>query len=71
MTESRWEISSDGHYPYCKKCGVEPPSGMLSPYCPNCGAMMENAKYEIKETTYINSKISYKEMIGYFDVKKR
>ena len=64
---SRWEISSNGYYPYCKRCGVEPPVRILTPYCPNCGAKMENAKYAIKETKYINCKNSHKEMIAYIE----
>ncbi len=67
---SRWEISSDGYYPYCVNCHTEPPGKVLSPYCPNCGAMMENAKYAIKETTYINCKDSHKEMIDYIEPER-
>ncbi len=67
MIESKWEISSDGYYPYCMNCHTEPPGRVLSPYCPNCGAKMKNAKYAIKETTYINHKDSHKEMINYIE----
>lgn len=39
---SKWEISCDGYYPYCKECQYEPPreTGMTD-YCPNCGAKMD------------------------------
>ena len=45
---SEWEISCDGYYPYCKRCGYEPPyaSGrdMRTQYCPECGAKMKGGK---------------------------
>lgn len=39
--KSRWEICSDGYYPYCPKCMKEPPSGIMTNYCPNCGERMD------------------------------
>lgn len=38
--KSKWEICSDGYYPYCPKCMKEPPSGIMTKYCPNCGELM-------------------------------
>ena len=38
---ARWEISLDGYYPYCSKCNEEPKNGVMSNYCPNCGAKMD------------------------------
>ena len=70
MTESRWEISSDGYYPYCVNCHTEPPGRVLSPYCPNCGAKMKNNKYAIKKTTYMNCDHSHKEMIDYIESER-
>ncbi len=67
MIESKWEISSDGYYPYCVNCHTEPPGRVLSPYCPNCGAKMKNERYAIKETIYTNCKDSHKEMIDYIE----
>lgn len=39
---ARWEISSDGYYPYCSACKEQSPSGELTDYCLICGAKMEN-----------------------------
>ena len=38
---AKWLINSDGYYPYCSRCMNEPPSGILTKYCPECGAKME------------------------------
>lgn len=38
---ARWEINPDGYYPYCSKCNEEPKNGVMSNYCPNCGAKMD------------------------------
>ena len=38
--KSKWEIDCDGYYPYCPKCGEEPPGRCMTDYCPNCGADM-------------------------------
>lgn len=37
---AKWEINSDGYYPYCSDCGFEPKK--ISLYCPNCGKKMIN-----------------------------
>lgn len=36
----RWLINSDGYYPYCSACMAEPESGVMTDYCPSCGANM-------------------------------
>ena len=36
----KWEINSDGYYPYCSECKGEPDNGKMTKYCPNCGADM-------------------------------
>ena len=46
-----WKINPDGWYPYCSNCHYEPMKGMMSAFCPNCGANMddkakENAKVQ-------------------------
>lgn len=38
---AKWEISSDGYYPYCSHCKSEPENGVRSKYCPECGARMD------------------------------
>lgn len=38
--KSKWEISSDGYYPYCKECGYAPPGRNMTKYCPGCGTLM-------------------------------
>ena len=40
IIHSKWEICSDGYYPYCSNC-TERPNGELTKYCPNCGARMD------------------------------
>ena len=40
---AKWEISSDGYYPYCSHCKTEPENGVMSKYCPNCGAKMRRS----------------------------
>lgn len=41
---AKWIISSDGYYPYCSHCKTEPKNGMMSNYCPECGARMDGEK---------------------------
>ncbi len=36
----KWEICSDGYYPYCSRCKQEPPGRIMTDYCPHCGAYM-------------------------------
>ena len=38
--QAEWKINSDGYYPYCSRCGVEPESGKMTKFCGNCGAEM-------------------------------
>jgi Zn finger protein HypA/HybF involved in hydrogenase expression len=40
-SHGKWNINSDGYYPYCSCCKEEPPSGIMTKYCPNCGARMD------------------------------
>lgn len=35
-----WIINSDGYYPYCSECRMEPKSGDMTNFCPSCGADM-------------------------------
>ena len=46
VIHARWEISSDGYYPYCKKCNARPENGKMTKYCPNCGAKMDGNEVE-------------------------
>lgn len=46
VIHSKWEISSDAYYPYCKICNVRPENGKMTNYCPNCGAKMDGNKVE-------------------------
>ena len=41
VIHAKWEISSDGYYPYCKKCNARPENGKMTKYCPSCGAKMD------------------------------
>lgn len=36
-----WIICSDGYYPYCSECKHRQQSGIMTKYCPDCGAKME------------------------------
>lgn len=40
VRHGEWVICSDGYYPYCSICKAEPKNGVMSNYCPNCGAKM-------------------------------
>lgn len=40
VKHAKWEINSDGYYPYCSNCKTEPKNGVMSKYCPECGAKM-------------------------------
>ena len=50
---SKWEISCDGYYPYCKNCGYEPPyvkeTDMRTKFCPECGAEMDETTTRKKQ----------------------
>lgn len=41
-----WRINCDGYYPYCSNCGTEPKNGVMSNFCPECGAYMKGARNE-------------------------
>ena len=41
VVHSKWEICSDGYYPYCKRCRNEPQGRVMTKFCPNCGAKMD------------------------------
>ena len=41
VSHAKWEISSDGYYPYCKKCNARPENGKMTKYCPSCGVKMD------------------------------
>ena len=43
VKRGKWEICSDGYYPYCSECKAEPESGKMTNYCPHCGADMREA----------------------------
>ena len=42
--KAEWIISSDGYYPYCSRCKNEPKNGVMTDFCPNCGAYMKGEK---------------------------
>lgn len=41
VEHGHWIISSDGYYPYCSECKMEPEGGKMTKYCPHCGAEMD------------------------------
>lgn len=44
VRQAKWEICSDGYYPYCSACNTEPKGGEMTDYCPSCGAKMKGDK---------------------------
>ena len=44
QTKAEWIICSDGYYPYCSVCKNEPKNGVMTDYCPSCGAEMSGGK---------------------------
>lgn len=41
-----WRINCDGYYPYCPNCNEEPKNGIMTNFCPHCGADMRGWKDE-------------------------
>lgn len=41
VKRAKWEICSDGYYPYCSNCKNEPQGRAMTLFCPNCGARMD------------------------------
>ena len=41
VKRAKWIISSNGYYPYCSHCKTEPKNGVMTKYCPECGARMD------------------------------
>ena len=46
VKHAKWEINSDGYYPYCSNCKTEPKNGVMSKHCPECGALMDGGEEE-------------------------
>lgn len=46
IKNARWEICSDGYYPYCSNCKSEPKNGVMTKFCPSCGARMLGCENE-------------------------
>ena len=44
VVKGEWKINFDGYYPYCPNCRCEPKGGVMSNYCPDCGADMRGTK---------------------------
>lgn len=44
VKHGEWVINSDGYYPYCSICETEPKNGVMSKYCPECGAKMDGER---------------------------
>lgn len=47
VKHGKWEICSDGYYPYCSNCKNEPQGREMTLFCPNCGARMDGDVNEI------------------------
>lgn len=46
VRHGRWLINPDGYYPYCSECKQEPARCIMTNYCPNCGAKMDEGDEE-------------------------
>ncbi len=46
IVHGKWDICSNGYYPYCSICRCEPEGKKLTKYCPNCGAKMDGENNE-------------------------
>ena len=46
VVHSKWEICCDGYYPYCKRCRNEPQGRVMTQFCPNCGAKMDDEEHD-------------------------
>ncbi len=44
VRHGKWEINCDGYYPYCGNCKTEPENGVMTKYCPECGAKMDGER---------------------------
>jgi hypothetical protein len=44
VVRGEWKINCDGYYPYCSNCRTEPKNGVMSNFCPHCGADMRCKK---------------------------
>lgn len=44
IVHGHWVISSDGYYPFCSRCKKESKKGVLSKFCPECGAKMDESE---------------------------
>lgn len=42
VKHGHWIINSDGYYPQCSECMNEPQSRIMTNFCPNCGAKMDD-----------------------------
>ena len=40
VKQGKWLINCDGYYPYCSNCKSEPTGGIMTDFCPVCGADM-------------------------------
>lgn len=49
VKHGKWEICSDGYYPYCSNCKNEPQGREMTLFCPNCGARMDGDENEKEE----------------------
>lgn len=42
VKRARWIIRKCRMLPYCSACGSEPVAAIMTKYCPNCGALMQD-----------------------------
>ena len=56
IKHAEWKINPDGYYPYCPECYHEPKNGVMSKYCPECGAKMDG-KLELNLPEHIRKAV--------------
>lgn len=46
VVHGRW-VYGEFDFPHCSECGTDVEPNMISPYCPNCGAKMDEEEHNV------------------------
>ena len=66
MKKSKWNINTDGYYPYCPNCGCEPAKGVMSNFCPDCGLDMRESELETRYKLILKAYGEHSEYVAGF-----